>query len=122
MKCDISKCHGACCYNVPIDKGYLSAYKKRIARPILHAEKLPDGMVMPFTDNDPAKNACPFLNEHYRCNIYEVRPKVCRLYGTGEKFLNCEFLTGKSISTEDVVNGLLQLNATNPSLFQRILS
>lgn len=121
MKCDISKCKGACCYNVPIDKTYLSAYRKKIARDVIRLEQYSDDTVLPITNNDQSKNACPFLNEKFRCNIYNVRPKVCRLYGDGDYLLNCEFLTGIKLDAEMVMNSLLHLAATNKSLFKRLV-
>lgn len=122
MKCDVTKCKGACCYNVPLEKAYINAYRKRIARPILRTVDNNDGYVLPITNEDASKNACPFLNEHYRCNIYKVRPSVCRLYGEGEGFLNCEFLTGIKLDTEKIVNGVLRLQAANPAMFNYIMS
>lgn len=121
-KCDVRTCKAACCYNVPLEIGYLSAYKRRVARPILRTIDAYDGYVMPITSEDPKKNACPFLTEQCRCNIYKVRPKVCRLYGTGEKFLNCEFLTGVKLDTSEVVKGLMNLKNVNPALFNSIIS
>lgn len=120
-KCDVKTCKAACCYNVPFDKSYFSAYQKRIARPILRFETFYGGMVLPITSSNANENACPFLNERCRCNIYDVRPKVCRLYGTGERFLNCEFLTGKKIETKDVIDGLLTLKKDNEALFNRLV-
>lgn len=38
LKCDISKCSANCCCNVPIPKGYFTALKNRIVRPIIRFE------------------------------------------------------------------------------------
>lgn len=94
-KCNVKICRAACCHNTPIERGYLSAYSKRIANKVLEVVPMADDVVVPITDYDMEKNKCPFLNEHYRCNIYDVRPSVCRKFGvdTGEsKFLRCKFL------------------------------
>lgn len=103
--CDISVCHARCCYNVPIPKGYLSAHKKKIVNPILRVERLGEHEslggenVMPFTSEDKDKNKCPFLREDCKCNIYSIRPRVCRDFGTmGDvnNYMRCSYLSGKS--------------------------
>ena len=96
-KCDIKVCKSACCYNVPISKKLISAYRKKIANPILRIESLNDEMVFAVTDEDPNKNKCPFLNNNYKCNIYPRRPCVCRMFGDDRfsnvsRFLLCKYL------------------------------
>lgn len=116
-KCDISKCRAACCYNPPLPKGYLTALKNRIVRPILSIQDAGDTpelggkCVVAITDTNPLKNACPFLRTDCKCNIYDRRPVICRKFGTGEhRFLNCEFLTGKkSENIGSFEMGLLKL-------------
>lgn len=96
-KCNVKECHAACCYNVPMSRGYLSAYRKKIVNPILRVESEGfDDVVIPWTNNDSEKNKCPFLRSDCRCNIYQSRPNICRIFGDGKlsRFLNCEYITG----------------------------
>lgn len=80
MKCKVHKCNACCCYNIPFERFELERYKDKIVNPILFT--LPQGpYVVAFTDADPANNKCPFLRADYKCNIYENRPEVCRLFG-----------------------------------------
>ena len=53
-------------------------------------------MCLVVTDYDIAKNKCPFLREDCKCNIYNVRPQICRIFGVtpNVRYLNCEFLSG----------------------------
>lgn len=95
IKCRVNECHAACCYNIPMDKGYFSAYRKKTARPIIRFEDAQYGNVIAVTDEDWKKNKCPFLNDECRCNIYDVRPSVCRKFGVDieeSKFLRCPHL------------------------------
>lgn len=96
-KCDVTKCQASCCYNVPLDKGYLTAFRKKIVNPVVNKEPIGGRNYLVFTNENPAKNKCPFLRADCRCNIYNDRPKICRDFGTtqGEKFLHCKFLQGE---------------------------
>lgn len=80
MKCRVHYCHACCCYNVPFNNGELDKYKDRIVNPVLFTMPMCDAIV-PFTDEKPDNNKCPFLRSDYKCNIYECRPDVCRKYG-----------------------------------------
>lgn len=80
MNCKVHKCNACCCYNIPFERFELERYKDKIVNTILFT--LPQGpSVVAFTDADPANNKCPFLRADYKCNIYENRPEVCRLFG-----------------------------------------
>lgn len=70
-----------------------------------------DDMVVAWTDNDIEKNKCPFLREDCRCNIYEMRPHICRIFGDGKGsgLLNCEFRTGKP-TDYGFIDALLEAN------------
>ena len=125
-KCNVKLCKAACCYNVPLPKGYLSAYRKRIINPVLKIEKQPKevgadvglgrDIVLVITNEDISKNKCPFLREDCKCNIYDIRPHICRIFGTtpNVRFLNCEFLSGipNKIPDSELAESLLQLGKT----------
>jgi len=89
-KCQTHKCHACCCYNIPFDSGELERFKDKIVRPVLFTDNL-FGALVAFTDPSPENNKCPFLRDDYKCNIYENRPEVCRLYGMIER-LPCQWL------------------------------
>jgi len=98
VKCDVSVCHAECCYNVPLPKRLINGFRKKIANPILQLERWDDELFLPITDSDANKNKCPFLNSKYKCNIYEYRPQVCRLFGSRpdlSQYLRCGYLEGK---------------------------
>lgn len=99
MKCNVSKCHASCCYNVPLPKKYIFALSKRIVNTvkeivIINEDSFKDEvMCYPVTDYNPDKNKCPFLTDKYKCNIYDRRPPICRKFGNGtEPLLTCTYL------------------------------
>lgn len=100
-KCDIKRCKAACCTNVPIPKSHLFAFNKKIVRDLhgyIEDSDIPQlgGMIVrPVTDPENKNNVCPFLTANYRCNIYDKRPLVCRMFGEGgHSFLTCDFKNG----------------------------
>lgn len=48
--------------------------------------------------------SCAFLDNNYRCSIYDHRPMICKIYGTTEK-LPCPYIdtNGNKRTGEDVV-------------------
>lgn len=77
-KCDVEVCHAKCCGDIlPVSQKEIQIIKKFIE----------DQNIQPINYNAGQNifdkefhNVCPFLNEKYSCNIYEVRPEVCRFY------------------------------------------
>ena len=123
-KCDTKKCHAACCYNVPMPKGYFSAFMKKVVTPykrLLEQEMTDDKgqrLYIPVVDEDFHKNKCPFLRDDYKCNIYDQRPWICRAFGTPpkgnkSKFLQCGWLNGleydNMITEQNVDESLAEL-------------
>lgn len=101
MKCNIKECKGSCCYNVPIDKSYLSAYRKKIVTPVIRKMDAGGNMIVPITSEDLDNNKCPFLTDNYKCNIYESRPDICRKFGTGKhELLSCAYLGQTSLTRQ----------------------
>lgn len=116
-KCDISKCLGNCCHNVPIAKQYFTALKNRIVRPILRFEDAGDlpemggCCVVPITDEDMDKNRCPFQRYDYKCNIYDRRSKICRMFGEGtHKYLQCGYLGQKMPTIGEIITDVNSMN------------
>lgn len=117
-KCDIRKCKGACCSNVPIPKGYFTSLKNRIVRPIIRfddAGELPElggHNVIAITNENISENRCPFQRYDYKCNIYDRRPKICRMFGEGEhKYLQCGYLGQKAPSIGEILTDIDSVNA-----------
>ncbi len=116
-KCDISKCKRACCSNVPIPKSYFTALKKRIIRHIIRFEgagespELGGHNVIAITNEDISENRCPFQRYDYKCNIYDRRPKICRMFGEGKhKYLQCGYLGQKMPSIREILTDLDSIN------------
>ncbi len=116
-KCDISKCKGNCCMNNPIPKQYFTALKKRIVRPIIRFEDAGDlpelggHNVVAITNEDIAENRCPFQRYDYKCNIYDRRPKVCRMFGEGKhKYLQCGYLGQKMPTIGEIITDIDSVN------------
>lgn len=80
MKCRISVCKASCCYNIPFERDELRRFSDRIVNPVLFTLPLGAGTVA-FTDKNINKNKCPFLRKDCKCNIYDVRPDICRKFG-----------------------------------------
>lgn len=116
-KCDIKKCRGQCCMNVPIPKRYFTALKNRLVRPILRFEDEGDNPelgghnVVAITNEDIVENRCPFQRYDYRCNIYDRRPKICRMFGEGShKYLQCGYLGQKMPSVGEILTDINSMN------------
>lgn len=90
MKCKLSHCLSQCCYNVPFENWELERFAALIVTPVKYTMPIGCG-ILPFTDEDPMKNKCPFLRKDYKCNIYDNRPDVCRKFGQIDE-LPCKFI------------------------------
>ena len=116
-RCDIKKCRGQCCMNAPIPKSYFTALKNRLVRPILRFEDEGDNPelgghnVVAITNEDIAENRCPFQRYDYKCNIYDRRPKICRMFGEGShKYLQCGYLGQKMPSVGEILTDINSMN------------
>ena len=72
------------------EDGELEKFKEKIVNPIILTAPFGAG-VRAFTAISMEDNKCPFLRPDMKCNIYECRPEVCRLFGMIER-LPCEYL------------------------------
>ena len=84
MNCNIKQCKAECCGAVPLAQSF---------------KKYPFARKCEVKDFDDFFIACDenltcgFLDENYKCSIYEDRPNLCRKFGNGKhKLLKCEFL------------------------------
>lgn len=97
-KCKVYKCKASCCANVPLPIGFMEAYEEKIVTPIIGRTSLPYrhdlGMCeLVFTDTAFEKNRCPFLRKDCKCNVYENRPRICRMFGEEDHpLLKCQYL------------------------------
>ena len=89
-KCKTHKCKACCCYNIPFEHNELERFSSAIVNPLLFIAPLHGAMVA-FTHPNPKENKCPFLRADYKCNIYENRPQICKLFGE-IKQLPCKYL------------------------------
>ena len=93
MNCNIKKCKSICCGPVPIDKIVYQQTESLRQIKVIGEREIQDPLgndyIIPFTE----KLVCPYLNKDYRCEIYDIRPEVCKLFGNGKhKYLTCKFL------------------------------
>lgn len=85
-KCRVHECRAHCCYNVPLPVGFKDAHADMVVNTIIGSsmpidgrEDLPPSELF-MTDTDFSKNKCPFLRKDCKCNVYEDRPKICRIF------------------------------------------
>lgn len=94
-KCKTSKCNACCCYNIPFDQNELERFADKIVNPVQFVAPMGPGRhgfaVVAFTDERVERNKCPFLRHDFKCNIYDNRPEVCRLFGEIDR-LPCKHL------------------------------
>ncbi len=106
--CNVEKCKANCCYHVPIPRDILRKFADKVVNPIIATKpmgfnkKFGGRNVLPFTDLNPYKNKCPFLTLTNRCNIYEDRPALCKLFGSSKRAdLTCRH---QEITPDDIVS------------------
>lgn len=64
-----------------------------------------------ITNEDISENRCPFQRYDYKCNIYDRRPKICRMFGEGKhKYLQCGYLGQKMPSIREILTDLDSIN------------
>lgn len=97
-KC-IDGCKSECCGIVPMPIQTYNTFKRRVKKKIVDIMKL-NGHVVLMTDD----MSCAFLDNNYRCSIYDHRPMICKIYGTTEK-LPCPYIdtNGNKRTDEDVI-------------------
>jgi len=84
MNCNINICKAECCGAVPLPMPF-----KRFSFARKCEVKDFDDFFIACDDD----LVCGFLDENHKCSIYEMRPNLCRKFGSGKhKLLNCEFL------------------------------
>lgn len=97
-KCRTSKCGAACCYNIALPQGFVKKHEDKIITKIIGIIPLSANPQQGFfeeqelckTAEEPNKNKCPFLRSDYKCNVYDDRPRICRIYGEIPE-LTCKF-------------------------------
>ena len=64
------------------------------------------------------KDYCKRLNENWECDIYEVRPKVCRIYGTKKHpMLTCPKFPEEAVKPMTQDDADYQANVNNDPAF-----
>jgi Fe-S-cluster containining protein len=75
----LHKCKAECCGPCPIPAPLYRRHRHRVAHEPAHEVLDGDGYMLAVDAN----GMCVFLGDDYRCAIYDDRPPVCRLFGTG---------------------------------------
>ena len=82
----VDKCHACCCGMIPFEKKlYNDNVDKIITKPIKVNEfheldpfdNKEKDFIIPITNN----MTCCFLQDDYKCAIYDERPTVCKVFG-----------------------------------------
>ena len=73
-----------------------------------------------FDDSFNSKDLpiCIFVNEENKCSIYDVRPYVCRGYGTSE---TCVFINNNKIDFQEKVNLILEGDMLSSSVSEKTI-
>lgn len=87
--CNVKKCKAACCGLVPIPNDLLHECVNLIQREISLQVEVEDNNTIATDENF----RCVFLTPEYRCAIYDRRPQICRIFGTGDHpLLQCRYI------------------------------
>ena len=107
-------CGAECCGNVPILKSVIKGNRKKIQRKYEPVE-LGEGMIYPLTTD----KKCIFLNKGLECEIYFVRPFVCKMYGQTEE-LQCPHIgiDGKERTPAEVLATREKIAKTTDERFE----
>lgn len=84
------KCKADCCGPIPFPIDIFEKNKHLIKKEYLFSDEIENippqffifakrmkGHVIPFTDD----LTCVFLDDEYKCSIYDDRPVICKIYG-----------------------------------------
>lgn len=86
-KCRTYKCHAACCFNPPLPIGLVDRFADKVVNRVLYrdvmsiSDNVPEPSEIVYTADNYNDNKCPFLRDDYKCNVYDNRPTICRLFG-----------------------------------------
>jgi Fe-S-cluster containining protein len=90
-------CQAECCsHYVPLESNIIERFGHLVEKPILSTRKFDNDK----TIFETADSKCVFLNDKYRCNIYEHRPWICREFGNPNNtsyFLKCSYMPGSAL-------------------------
>jgi Fe-S-cluster containining protein len=82
-ECKTSQCKAACCGVVPVKNNIVRLFKDLINK---NSKIIRNGDVSMVFNEETL--VCGFLDENYRCKIYDNRPDVCRKFGSKEEIVN----------------------------------
>lgn len=99
-KCNVSACQARCCYSVALPADMYAKFADKIVRKPMAVVRAYGDTVQPIQSSENQKfgmHACPWLTADNRCNIYEERPAICRLWEHSElsPLLGCTDLGDK---------------------------
>lgn len=98
MKCRLHKCRAACCMNIILPIGFLEIHEDKIVNKVIGSMPAPSHSelgagVFVTTSHELINNKCPFLRGDYKCNVYEQRPQICRIFGVEDHpLMKCQYI------------------------------
>lgn len=105
MKCDVSKCHAACCGLVPIPAEIFGRNKGAIQGPFDLIPCFGETVIV----SKHGTHRCAFLTDDCRCAIYDDRPEICRMFGESDHpLLKCEFRCNLSPTDKRYIQHTIQ--------------
>lgn len=88
-RCNVKKCKAICCGVVPILNDLLHECANLIQREITLQIAVDENNTIAADRNA----VCVFLTQEHRCAIYDRRPQICRIFGTGDHpLLQCRYI------------------------------
>lgn len=83
-----SRCGAACCKIFPMNEILYRANEDKRTKPVVREESPRKGYIVPVTQD----LSCCFLKDDLDCAIHDVRPGVCRTFGSESHVLmTCDY-------------------------------
>lgn len=82
-------CQADCCGMVPFYKDFVMRHKQDAKREVVKIIEI-DVMTVILETKDLV---CTFLDENYKCSVYDERPEICKKFGDGSHpALTCPYI------------------------------
>lgn len=96
MKYNCNKCYAFCCFlteGLKLHKSEGIIYKEKYSD--ASVEDYDDGQVIIRSIDSEFGKRCYFLNDDFRCSVYDDRPQVCRWFDCDKVKNDVEFMKAK---------------------------